>query len=65
MEEKKYAEIQIDISDEDFLILAKLSHEQDVTFNQLVNNILNKAVLNGMTVTKVEDIKNKEDNLFI
>lgn len=35
--------IEIELTDEEFLGLARLAHEQDVTFNQLVNNILAEA----------------------
>ena len=34
----------IDISDEHFLMLAKLAHESDVTINDMVNIILKKAI---------------------
>jgi predicted DNA-binding ribbon-helix-helix protein len=37
-------EIEIELSDKDFLVLAKLAHEKDITFNQLVNNILKEAM---------------------
>jgi len=37
-------DVEIDISDEDFIILAKEAHRKDVTFNQLVNEILLKAL---------------------
>lgn len=33
-------DIQVDLSDEDFMELAKIAHEKNITFNQLVNNIL-------------------------
>jgi len=36
--------IELDLTDSEFLELAKLAHSQDVTFNQLVNNILSDAV---------------------
>jgi len=36
--------IELDLSDSEFLELAKLAHNQDVTFNQLVNTILANAV---------------------
>jgi len=46
MKEKKMkmvgTPIELDLSDEAFMILAKMAHEQDITFNQLVNNILRK-----------------------
>lgn len=32
--------IELDISDEEFLVLAKQAHDQDVTFNQYINKIL-------------------------
>lgn len=34
--------VTVNLTDEQFLILAKMAHEQDITFNQLVNNILRK-----------------------
>lgn len=40
-ENKNFLEtIDIELSDEEFLRLAKLAHEHDVTFNQLVNGLL-------------------------
>ena len=36
--------IELDLTDSEFLQLAKLAHNQDVTFNQLVNTILANAV---------------------
>ena len=36
--------IEVDIPDEDFLILAKAAHEQDITLNQFMNNVLIKAI---------------------
>jgi hypothetical protein len=32
--------IEVDLTDEEFLGLAKCAHEQDITLNQLVNKIL-------------------------
>lgn len=32
--------IELDITDEEFLILAKQAHELDITFNQYINKIL-------------------------
>lgn len=32
--------IQVDLTDEEFLHIAKLAHEQDITFNQMVAKIL-------------------------
>lgn len=39
--------VEIEISDNDFLILAKMAHEKDITFNQLVEEILSKALEEG------------------
>jgi len=40
-ENKNFLEtIDIELSDEEFLRLAKLAHEHDVTFNQLVSGLL-------------------------
>ena len=35
-----YENVEIELSDKEFLHLAKLAHEQDITFNQMVNKIL-------------------------
>jgi hypothetical protein len=32
--------IQVDLTDEEFLHIAKLAHDQDITFNQMVVKIL-------------------------
>jgi predicted DNA-binding ribbon-helix-helix protein len=37
-------EIPIDLSDEEFLKLAKMAHERDITFNQLVEEILQAEI---------------------
>jgi hypothetical protein len=36
--------IEIELTDQEFLGLAKQAHELDITFNQLVNNILAEAM---------------------
>jgi hypothetical protein len=40
MSEKGTETIEVDLTDEEFLHLAKCAHEQDITLNQLVNSIL-------------------------
>lgn len=35
-------EIEINLTDEEFLILAKEAHKQNITFNEYVNQILRK-----------------------
>ena len=37
---ENYENIEIDIGDVEFLILAKAAHKQDITFNQLINKLL-------------------------
>ena len=37
-------EVPIELSDADFMALAKMAHEQDITFNQLIVNILRAAI---------------------
>ena len=34
--------VEIEISDDNFLILAKMAHDEDITLNQLINKILRK-----------------------
>ena len=40
MKDKNFHEIEIYMDDNLFLQLAKLAHEQDITFNELINKIL-------------------------
>jgi len=36
--------IQVELTDEEFLHIAKCAHELDITFNQMVNKILEQAL---------------------
>jgi purine-nucleoside phosphorylase len=36
--------IEVDLSDEEFLHIAKLAHERDITFNQMVEIILQTQI---------------------
>jgi hypothetical protein len=36
--------IQVDLTDEEFLHIARLAHEQDITFNQMVIKILEEHI---------------------
>ena len=36
--------IEVELTDSEFLILARQAHDLDVTFNQLVNSILGDAI---------------------
>jgi len=40
MTEKKYETIPVDLSDEEFLAIARMAHDRDITFNQMVEIIL-------------------------
>ena len=48
--------IEIDIDDETFMILSQRAHERDITFNQLVNEILVTQVL--------KDIREREEKVI-
>jgi hypothetical protein len=41
--------IQVDLTDEEFLHIAKWAHEQDITFNQMVAKILEQHILEQET----------------
>ena len=36
--------IQVDLTDEEFLHIARLAHDQDITFNQMVIKILEEHI---------------------
>lgn len=38
------SEVEIDLTDEEFLQLARMAHERDITFNQMVELILSEAI---------------------
>jgi len=38
--EQKYETIEVELTDEEFLCIAKLAHDLDVTFNKMVERIL-------------------------
>jgi hypothetical protein len=40
MNEEKMVNVEVEISDEEFLFLAREAHRRDITFNELVNEIL-------------------------
>jgi len=37
-------DVPIDLTDEEFLLLARKAHEQDITLNQLIVNILTEEI---------------------
>ena len=44
MSKEEMVDVEIDITDETFLKLAKMAHEKDITFNQLCNEILREQI---------------------
>jgi hypothetical protein len=44
MENDTRENVEIDLSDEDFIQIAKLAHERDITFNQMVEEILRAKI---------------------
>jgi hypothetical protein len=40
MSEQSMENIEVDLTDQEFLHIAKRAHELDITFNQMVNKIL-------------------------
>lgn len=43
-EEQKYVEMEIELDDAVFLRLAKMAHERDITFNEMVNIVLKEEM---------------------
>lgn len=41
---EKMVEMEIDIDDREFLYVAKLAHERDITFNEMMNLIIEQAI---------------------
>lgn len=37
-------DIEVDFTDEEFLKIAMMAHEEDITFNQFVRNVLQAAM---------------------
>lgn len=50
-------EVEVCLSDEELLVLAKAAHKQDITLNQLINNILREEMKKELKIPK----KNFED----
>jgi hypothetical protein len=40
MTEQKYETVPVELSDAEFLSIAKMAHERDITFNKMVEAIL-------------------------
>jgi len=55
----------IELTDEEFNILAKKAHEQDITFNQLVNNVLRDYMnIQKFTNITVEELQERFDEII-
>lgn len=39
-DETKYETVPVDLSDEEFLTIARMAHDRDITFNKMVEAIL-------------------------
>jgi len=37
---EKMVDMEIEMSDEEFLFVAKMAHDRDITFNQMINKIM-------------------------
>lgn len=48
----KYETIPVDLTDEEFLAIARLAHERDITFNKMVETIL-WAHINELKAKKI------------
>lgn len=44
MEQDNRSTIEIDLTDEEFMHIARLAHERDITFNQMVEHILQQEI---------------------
>lgn len=44
---KEDFEFELDLPDEDIFELMKIAHQQDITFNQLIENVLTEYIKNG------------------
>ena len=41
---EKMVDIEVDFTDEEFLKIAMMAHEEDITFNQFIRNVLQTAM---------------------
>lgn len=62
MSKTKYEEIPVDLTDEEFLAIAKMAHERDITFNKMVENILWAYIkdVKSKIPTLTEEVKKNE-----
>jgi hypothetical protein len=62
MSKTKYEEIPVDLTDDEFLAIAKMAHERDITFNKMVENILWAYIkdVKSKIPTLTEEVKKNE-----
>lgn len=58
MSKEKMVDIEVDFTDEEFLKLAKWAHEEDITFNQLIQKALQAAIDRELAKEKEDGTSN-------
>lgn len=49
---EKMVDVEVDFTDEEFLKIAIMAHEEDITFNQLIRNVIQDAMDRQITEEK-------------
>jgi outer membrane lipopolysaccharide assembly protein LptE/RlpB len=44
MNKPKFKKVVIDLTDNEFLVIAKKAHEEDITFNQMAGKIIEEEI---------------------
>lgn len=58
-ENEKTEEIELDLTNEQFVVLATMAHEKNITFNELVNEILIEQIKIAEANEKFSDVVNQ------
>jgi hypothetical protein len=53
------SDIEIDLSDDEFLQIAKMAHERDITFNKMVEHILEQAIKEHEKIPTLTEVVSK------
>ena len=59
MTEQKYETVPVELSDEEFLTIAKMAHERDITFNKMVEHILSEEIKRLKSIPTLTDVVEK------
>lgn len=59
-----YENIEVDLSDEQFLALAKMAHEKDITLNQLVTEILREQIESTEKLISSKEFEENFDSIL-